>query len=77
MVQNQPGDQVCLGDLAVGGNLVFCIIIVVIFLGLGEHIGWVGLKLSNGGDKPQRDGAIFMGELDPSRHHVKFLIWQL
>ena len=49
MVQSQPGDQVCLGDPTVGGNLVFCIIIVVIFLGLGEHIGWVGLKLSNEG----------------------------
>ena len=22
------------------------------------------------------DGNIFMGEVDPSRHHVKILIWQ-
>ena len=29
------------------------------------------------GGKPQRDGTIFMGEADPSRHHVKILIWQL
>ena len=25
----------------------------------------------------QRDGTIFMGEVDPSRYHVKVLIWQL
>ena len=24
------------------------------------------------GDKPQRDGTIFMKEVDPSRHHEKF-----
>ena len=30
------------------------------------------LKISMGG-KPQRDGTIFMGEFDPSRHHVKIL----
>ena len=24
------------------------------------------------GDKPQRDGTIFMKEPDPSRHHEKF-----
>ena len=23
------------------------------------------------------DGAIFIGEFDPSRHHVKILIWRL
>ena len=34
------------------------------------------LKLSNGG-KPERDGTIFMGEVDPSRDQVKILIWQL
>ena len=27
--------------------------------------------------KPERDGTIFMGEVDLSRHHVKVLIWQL
>ena len=32
----EPGDQVCLGDLVVGGNFVFCLIIVVIFTGLGR-----------------------------------------
>ena len=28
--------QVCLGVLASGGNLVFCLIIVAIFIGLGR-----------------------------------------
>ena len=27
--------------------------------------------------KPKRDGTIFIGQVDPSRHHVKILIWQL
>ena len=36
----EPGDQVCLGDLAVGGNmfLVCCVLpfsIVVVFIGIG------------------------------------------
>ena len=29
------------------------------------------------GGKPHRDGTIFMGAVDPSRQHVKMLIWQL
>ena len=29
------------------------------------------------GIKPQKDGNTFMGEVDPSRHHIKILIWQL
>ena len=32
----QPGDQVCLGNLVVGGNFVCWLIIVVIFKGLGR-----------------------------------------
>ena len=27
--------------------------------------------------KPQRHGTIFMGEVDPSRHCEKILIWKL
>ena len=27
------------------------------------------------GGNPQRDGTIFMREVDPSRHHVKILGW--
>ena len=30
-----------------------------------------------GGGKPKGDGTIFMGEVHPSRLHVKILIWQL
>ena len=68
-------------DLAVEGNFVFCLIIVVIFIGLRRAYmlrveGWI-FTLSNGGGKPQRDGTIFMGEVEPSSHHIKILIWQL
>ena len=51
-------------DLAVRGDIVFCLVIVVIFIGLGRKYrleGVWGVKLSNGGGKPQRDGTIFMG----------------
>ena len=53
-------------DLAVRGDIVFCLAIVVIFIGLGRkhrlEVGGGGiLKLSNRGSKPQRDGTIFMG----------------
>ena len=35
--------------------------------------------ISGGGaeDKPKRDEVIFMEEVDPLRHHIKILIWQL
>ena len=29
------------------------------------------------GGKPQRDGTIFIGGVDPLRHQVKIFIWQL
>ena len=39
--------HVCLGNLTVGGNFVFCLIIVYLW-DLDEHIGWGRiLKLSN------------------------------
>ena len=72
-------------DLAVGGNSLCCLIIFVIFIGLGTaySLGEI-LKLScvcmcggGGGGNPKRGGAIFMGEVDSPRHHVKILIWQL
>ena len=80
------GYQVFLGNLAV----VCCLIIVVIFIGLGNLLGRVYrlemgggvgrgleiLKLSYLG-KATKDGTIFMGKVDPSRHHVNILIWQL
>ena len=64
-------------DLAVRGNFAFCLIIVVILIELGTayRLGVI-LKLSNG-SKSQRDGTIFIGKVDPSRHHVTILIWQL
>ena len=46
-----PGDQVFLGNLAVGGNFVCCLIIVVIFIGLGNVLGKVyRLEMGGGGD---------------------------
>ena len=56
------------GDLAVRGDFVFCLVIVVIFIGLGRAYRFGGggvLKFLNGG-KPQRDGTIFMGQVAPS-----------
>ena len=73
---------VCLGDVTVGGNFVFCLIVVVIFIGLGrayrlgegEGVGFWTYQL---GGKPHWDETIFMGQVDPLRHHVKILILQL
>ena len=54
------------------------LIIVVISIGLGRAYRFGGRFGSHHmRDKPQRDGPIFMVEVDPSRHHVKILIWQL
>ena len=39
-------------------------------------VGLEILKLSYLG-KATKDGTIFMGKVDPSRHHVNILIWQL
>ena len=63
----------------VGGSFVFCLIIVVILIGLGRAYRSRDFKVMKwgGGAKPQRDGTIFMGEVDPLRHHQKILIWQL
>ena len=45
-----PGDQVFLGNLAVGGNFVCFLIIVVIFIGLGNVLGRVyRLEMGGGG----------------------------
>ena len=60
---------------------MFCLIIVVIFIGLGRAHKLGGgrtLKLSNGGgEQATKDETILMGKVDPSRHHIKILIWQL
>ena len=66
------------GDQAIGGNFVFCLIIVVIPIGLGRacRLGG-GIWSYKMGGKPRRDGTIFMGEFDPSWNHEKILIWEL
>ena len=51
-ISEYPGDQVCLGDLAVRGNSVFCLIINFTFIGLRRayRLGrGFEVKLSNGG----------------------------
>ena len=58
-------------------NFVFCLIIFVIFIGLGRAYRLGGfLSYQMGDHKQQKDGVIFMGKVDPSRHHVKILIWE-
>ena len=67
-----------MGDLAVGGNSVCRLIIFVIFIALGRAYRLGGdFEIIIWGGEPRRDGTIFMGEVDPSRRHVKILIWQL
>ena len=61
-------------DLAVGGKFVFCLVIVVIFIGLGRAYRLGGFSNYQMGGKPQRDGTIFMWKVYPSRQHIKILI---
>ena len=56
-----PGDQVFLGNLAVGGNFVCCLIIVVIFIGLGNVLGKV-YRLEMGGGGGGDFEVIILGE---------------
>ena len=62
------------------GNCVCCLIIVVMFIGLRRAYR-LGVRARfwsyHMADKIQRNGTIFMGAVDPSRHHVKILICQL
>ena len=52
-----------MGDLAVGGNSVCCLIIFVIFIGLGRayRLGEDFEVIMWEGDKPKRDGTIYWG----------------
>ena len=59
-----------MGFIVVGGDFVCCLIIVVIFIGLGGDF-----EVTIWGDELERHRTIFMGKVDPSRHHVKILIW--
>ena len=46
--------------------------------GSSSRVGGSGeILLLSYGAKLQRDGTIFMREVDHSRHHVKILTWQL
>ena len=72
-----------MGDLVVRGNFVFCLILVVIFIGLGRaykggrrrgDFGVIKWGASHKGMGPLLWGKL---EVDPPRHHVKILIWQL
>ena len=73
------------GELGVGGNFVWCLIIVVIFIGLGGAYkfseilkSWFGGGGGGGGGRgANHEGTetFFMGGLDPTRHHIKILIW--
>ena len=66
-----------MGELAVGENFVYCLIIVAKSMGPGKAYILGEILISSMGGRPQRDGTIFMGRVDPLRHHVKILIWQL
>ena len=67
-----------MGDLAVGGNSVCCLIIFVIYIGLGRAYRLRGdFEVLKWRGEPKRDRNIFMREVDPSRHLVKIIIWQL
>ena len=68
-----------MGNPALGGKFVFCIIIVVIFIGRERayRLGGNFEVIKWGGGKPQRDGTIHMAKIDLSILHVRILIWQL
>ena len=51
-------------------EVIKCVCVCVCVCGEGGRGG-------GGAVKPQRDGTIFMEEVDPSRNHVKILIGQL
>ena len=55
---DQPGDQVYLGDLAVVGNFVCCLIVVT-FMWLGRAYRLGKFQIHYVGGKPQRDGTNF------------------
>ena len=53
----QPGEEVSLGGLEVGGNYICYLVTVVIFMGLGGGKRWEVLKSLYWGGKPQRGAA--------------------
>ena len=76
--QCEQVDRFPRGELAVGGNFVRCLIIVVIFLGLGGAYRLAGdFKLIIWSASHEGMGPFLWGGVHPSRHHVKILISQL
>ena len=66
-----------MGEPAEGWNFVYCLIIFVIFMGLGGTY-----KLGEDfkvmwGARHKGLGPFFIGGVDPLRHQVKIFIWQL
>ena len=67
-----------LGEQAVGGNFVCCLIIVVIFMGLGIAYRFRGdFKVIIWGASHKGMEPFLWGGVDLLRQHVKVLIWQL
>ena len=67
-----------MGQLAEGGNFVYCLIIVVIFMGHGGTYRFgEDFKVIIWGASHKGLGPFFIDGVDPSRHHVKIFIWQL
>ena len=56
-----------MGDLAVGGNFVFCLIIVVIFIGLGRAYRFWGrdFEVIKWGASHKGMGPLLWGKLTP------------
>ena len=62
--------------------VVLSLIIVVIFIGLGEtyRLGKdfkVIIRAEEGRLSHEEIGPFFIGGIDPSKHHVKVSIWQM
>ena len=75
----KPGKEACLERLGVGGNNVWCHIIIVRYLGPGGAYRCVGgdfkVIIQRGWGNPQMVGLTFLlGGADLSRHHVKIFI---
>ena len=62
------------GGPGIGGIYVWCLVLVVIFIGLGGAEVRSGVKVIIWGrDKLQREGLILVGRLDPFKHHGSVL----
>ena len=64
--------------IGVKGDFVWCLMIVFIFMGLGEVYRFgEGVKVIIWGTRHKGIGSFFNGGVNPWRHHVNVLIWQL